>query len=159
MTQSNNSYPKDIVTIEKATEGSEGKQVVTVVNNEYEEKAVLAANAYQDTWNTAEPEAIRKCLNYPHARVGAGGTLVVSETPGDQMQGNFFEIFRQRTGWNHSCWESREVIQSSETKVHLKITFSRHRVDGSLIGTYPSIWVMTEQDGHWGIKMRSSFAQ
>jgi len=159
LTQPNNSYPKDIVSIEKPTEQADGKPLVTVVANQSEEKAVLAAIAYQDVWNAADPDATRKCLNYPHARVGAGGTLVVSETPGDIWPGNFFEMFRQRTGWNHSCWESREVIQSSETKVHLKIAFSRYRADGSIIGTYPSIWVMTEQDGHWGIKMRSSFAQ
>ena len=40
MPQPSESYPKEIVTIEKTTEDSEEKQVVTVVNNEYEEKAV-----------------------------------------------------------------------------------------------------------------------
>ena len=159
MTQSNKAYPKEIVSIEKPTEQAEGKPIVTLVANQSEEKAVLAAIAYQDAWNTADPDATGKCLNYPHARVGAGGNLMVTETPDDQLPDNFFELFRQRTGWNHSCWEHREVIQSSETKVHLKIAFSRHRADGSIIGTYPSIWVITEQDGHWGIKMRSSFAQ
>lgn len=158
MTQPNKVYPKEVITIEKTTGDSVEKQVVTIVNNEYEEKAVEAAIAFMDAFNAADPEAARKCLNYPHARVGAGGTLVVNETSSDQMSGDFFETFRQLTGWNHSCWDSREVIQSSETKAHLKVTFSRYRTDGSLIGTYPSIWVMTEQDGHWGIKMRSSFA-
>ncbi len=51
-----------------------------------------------------------------------------------------------------------EVIKSIENKVHLQVAFSRYRVDGSKIGTFPSIWVMTKQDNHWGIKMRSSFA-
>lgn len=158
MTQPNNDYPKDIVSIERPTEQADEKQVVTVVANKSEEKAVLAAMAYMDAFNTANPESTRKCLNYPHARVGAAGVLVVNETPSNQMPGDFFETFRKRTGWNHSCWDLREVIQSSETKVHLKVTFSRYRADGNQIGTYLSIWVMTEQDGHWGIKMRSSFA-
>ncbi len=156
--QSTGDYPKEIVTIEKPTEQSDTKQVITVVSNQSEEKAVLAAMAFMDAFNTADPKNTREYLNYPHARVGAGGNLVISETAEDQMPGNSFDIFRQRTGWDHSCWDLREVIQSSETKVHLKVTFSRYRADGSLIGTYPSIWVMTEQDGHWGIKMRSSFA-
>ncbi|HEY42083.1 MAG TPA: hypothetical protein G4O18_09565 [Dehalococcoidia bacterium] len=156
--QSHGDYPKDIVTVERSTEQSDGKRVVTAVANQSEEKAVLAAMSFMDAFNAADPKAARECLNYPHARVGADGTLVISETADNQMPAGFFSIFQQRTGWNHSCWDLREVIQSSETKVHLKVTFSRYRADGSLIGTYPSIWVMTEQDGHWGIKMRSSFA-
>ena len=156
--QPDRDYPKEIKTIEKPTERSDGKQIITVVANQTEEKAVLAAMTFMDAFNAADPKAARRCLDYPHARVGAEGTLVVNETADDQMPGDFFNTFRERTGWNHSCWDLREVIQSSETKVHLKVTFSRYRADGSLIGAYPSIWVMTEQDGHWGIKMRSSFA-
>lgn len=156
--QPDSGYPKEIVSVERPTEQSDDQRIVTVVTNRSEEKAVLAAMSFMDAFNAADPETARECLNYPHARVGANGTLVVSETAGDQMPGEFFSIFRQRTGWNHSCWDLREVIQSSETKVHLKVTFSRYRADGSLIGTYPSIWIVTEQDGHWGIKMRSSFA-
>lgn len=156
--QSHEDYPKEIISIEKPTEQSDGKLVVTLVANQSEEKAVLADMSFMDAFNAADADTARECLNYPHARVGGGGTLVVNKIADDQMLGNFFDIFQQRTGWNHSCWDLREVIQSSETKVHLKVTFSRYRADGSLIGIYPSIWVMTEQDGHWGIKMRSSFA-
>jgi len=151
-------YPKDIVSVERPTAQSDGNRVVTVVANQSEEKAVLAAMSFMDAFNAADAGVARDCLNYPHARVGANGTLVINETTNDQMPGDFFNIFRQRTGWNHSCWDLREVMQSGETKVHLKVTFSRYRVDGGLIGAYPSIWVMTEQDGHWGIKIRSSFA-
>ena len=156
--QPDSEYPKEIVTIERTTKQSQSYRVITVVTDQSEEKAVLAAVAFMDAFNAADPGAARDCLNYPHARVGEGGTLVINETTDDQMPGNFFNIFRERTGWNHSCWDVREIIQSGETKVHLKVTFSRYRADGSLIGTYPSLWVMTEQDGHWGIKMRSSFA-
>ena len=156
--QPDRDYPKEIISVEKPTEQSDDERVVTTVANQSEEKAVLAAMAFMDAFNAADAKTARECLNYPHARVGEGGVLVINETADDQMPGDFFNIFRERTGWNHSCWDLREVIQSGETKVHLKVTFSRYRVDGSLIGTYPSIWVMTEKDGHWGIKMRSSFA-
>ncbi len=159
MAQSGESYPKDMVTIEKATADSKEERVVTVVRNESEENAVKAAIGYMDAFNEADTLKTGTFINYPHARVGAGGRLVVSETAGTQMPDDFFIEFRKRYGWNHSCWDSREVIQSIETKVHLKVQFSRYRADGSKIGTFPSIWIMTKQDGHWGIKMRSSFAQ
>ena len=158
MTNANKEYPKDIVSVEKLTEKADGKRVTTVVANQSEEKAVLAAMAFMDAFNAADAQVARDRLNYPHARVGASGILTVSDTPDDQMPGDFFDAFRRQTGWNHSCWDSREIIQSGETKVHLQVVFSRYREDGSLIGTYPSLWVMTKKDGHWGIKMRSSFA-
>ena len=158
MTGKNESYPKEIVTVEKITEDSDEYRVVTVVNNEYEEKAVLAATAYMDAFNEGNAEKMSACINYPHARVGVNGQLVVSENAESQTPPGFFEQFRKVYGWNHSCWDSREVIQSIDNKVHLMVTFSRYRADGSKIGTFPSIWVMTRQDNHWGIKMRSSFA-
>jgi len=138
MTQSNRDYPKEILSIEKPAEQADEKRVITVVASQSEGKAVLAAMAFMDAFNAANPETARKCLNYPHARVGEGGTLMVSETSGDQMPGDFFKTFRQRTGWNHTCWDLREVIQSSETKVHLKVTFSRYRADGSLTVRTPT---------------------
>jgi hypothetical protein len=42
--------------------------------------------------------------------------------------------------------------------VHLKVAFSRWRADGSLIGRFETIYIVTLQDGHWGIQARSSFA-
>jgi hypothetical protein len=158
MTQPKNQYPKQVMTIEKITKTSEGYQVITVVNNEPEEKAVKAAIAYMDAFNEANVTKTNSFINFPHARVGANGVLVVSEKADSLSPPNFFTDFRQRYGWNHSCWDSRMVIQSIENKVHLMVTFSRYRVDGSKIGTFPSIWIMTRQDNHWGIKMRSSFA-
>jgi hypothetical protein len=158
MTQSQNQYPKQIITTEKITSTSEGYQVATAVNSESEEKAVRAAIGYMDAFNEADVTKTDGFINFPHARVGEDGVLVVSEKAGTLSPPSFFTNFSQRYGWNHSCWDSRTVIQSIENKVHLMVTFSRYRADGSKIGTFPSIWVLTRQNDHWGIKMRSSFA-
>jgi len=155
---SDQSYPKEIVTIEKITTDSAETRVVTVVNNEYEEKAVKAAMGFMDAFNNSDVKTAGAHINYPHARVGAEGKLVVREDTDHLMAPGFFEWFKENTQWNHSCWDFREVIQSKADKVHIKVQFSRYRTDGSKIGVYPSLWVMTNQDGHWGIKMRSSFA-
>jgi hypothetical protein len=61
-------------------------------------------------------------------------------------------------GWHRSAWESREVLQSSEDKVHILVRFTRYREDDSVIGTYDSFWIVTKRDGRWGIQARSSFA-
>ena len=151
-------YPKAISTIEKITSESEGYRVITVINSEAEENATNTAIAYQDAFNEASVIKTDSFLNFPHARVGADGRLVVAAKPGDTLPANFFTFFRDSYGWNHSCWDSRTVLQSSDKKVHLMVIFYRYRKDGTRIGTFPSIWVITKQDGHWGIKMRSSYA-
>ena len=107
-----NEYPKEIVTTEKATEASEEKQVVTVVGNEYEEKAVEAAIAYMNAFNEKDVYKCNASINFPHVRVGVGGNLVVSKNAEALMPTDFFAEFRKRTQWNHTCWDFREVIQS-----------------------------------------------
>jgi hypothetical protein len=34
----------------------------------------------------------------------------------------------------------------------------RYRKDGSVIGGFDSIYVITCENGHWGVKARSSYA-
>ena len=42
--------------------------------------------------------------------------------------------------------------------MHINTRFVRYRADDSVIGKFDSLYIVTKQDGHWGIKMRSSFA-
>lgn len=156
--KSTNQYPKEIITIEKITEDSlEKTKVPTVINNEFEEKAVQTAISFMNNFNEQDNRGCSNACNFPHARVGLGGKLVVTENPPIQND-EFFEWFINIYKWNHSCWDYRRVIQSDPNKVHLQVQFSRYRADGSKIGVFPSLWIITNQEGHWGIKMRSSFA-
>ena len=151
-------YPKEIVTLEKITEDGEETQVSTTVNNEYEEKAVEAALTFMNAFNRADADGVRAVINYPHARIGANGKLIIANSPEDMISAEGFKRFQEEYGWNRSCWDYREVIKSSPEKVHTNLQFSRYRKDGSKIGEFPSFWVITNQDGHWAIQMRSSFA-
>ena len=128
-----------------------------MVNNESEEKAVKTAIFFMDRFNNQDNKGCSNAVNFPHARVGKGGNLVVTDNLPIQNE-EYFEWFTNVYGWNHSCWDYRKVIQSDLNKVHLQVQFSRYRADGSRIGVFPSFWVITNQKGHWGIKMRSSFA-
>ena len=153
-----NKYPKEIITIEKITDDStEETEVKTLINNEYEENAVKVAISFQDRWNHHDLEGMDRAINFPQVRLGANGKLLITEDP-PFLPKRFFKWFIKTTGWNHSTWDYRRVIQSKPNKVHLAIQFSRYKADGTKIGEYPSLWVITNQDGHWGIKIRSSFA-
>ncbi|MFW9882303.1 MAG: hypothetical protein ACFFG0_55280 [Candidatus Thorarchaeota archaeon] len=160
MSQRNNinPYPKELITIEKITEDSfETTTVSTVVNNESEEIAVKTAIFFMTSFNNQDSYRCSNACNYPHARVGKSGKLNITDRPPIQ-KGDFFDWLTSVYKWNHSCWDYRRVIQSDPNKVHLQIQFSRYRADGSKIGVFPSLWIITNQEGHWGIKMRSSFA-
>jgi len=72
----------------------------------------------------------------------------------------YFADFRERAGsdWHHSAWDFRNLIAASPDKVHFDVQFTRYRADGSAIGSYRSIWVVTRLDGRWAAQLRSSFA-
>ena len=56
------------------------------------------------------------------------------------------------------AWEKREVIHSGPDKVHIDTRFIRYRADGSVLASFDSLYVVTKQDGRWGVVARSSFA-
>ena len=59
---------------------------------------------------------------------------------------------------NGTDQQKRDIINSSDDKVHFNTRFARYRQDGSLIGEYDSIYIVNNQDNHWGVQCRSSFA-
>ena len=103
---------------------------------------------------TAEP-ALNDTLNFPHVRL-ASGKVTTWETPGTYRIADF--LGRAGDGWNESRWDERTAIHAGADKVHLAVKFSRWRADGSLIGAYQSIYIVTLVGGKWGIQARSSFA-
>ena len=52
----------------------------------------------------------------------------------------------------------RRPPHATADKVHLEMRFTRWREDGSVIGSYTSIYVITCVEGRWGIQARSTFA-
>ena len=79
------------------------------------------------------------------------------EAPG-QHPADMFERFADGTGWAYSRWDYRRAVQSCMDKVHMAVQFTRYRADDSVIGRYPSMWIVTRVEGRWGVQARSSFA-
>jgi hypothetical protein len=104
--------------------------------------------------NARDPEALAATLHFPHYRL-AGSGMRIWEGPE-----RYFADFRERAGgdWHHSAWDFRNLIAASPDKVHLDVQFTRYRADGSAIGSYRSIWVVTRLEGRWAAQLRSSFA-
>ena len=63
----------------------------------------------------------------------------------------------RESGWDRTAWTRRRIVHISDSKAHVDTEFTRYRKDGSVIGSFESLYIVTKEDGRWGIKMRSSF--
>jgi len=105
--------------------------------------------------NRRDEAALNDALHFPHVRL-ASGRVTTWDTPGTYRIADF--LGRAGDGWHESRWEERTVIHAGPDKVHVAVVFSRWRADGSPLGRYRSIYIVTRVDGRWGIQARSSFA-
>jgi hypothetical protein len=71
---------------------------------------------------------------------------------------NHIEKLIAGEAWDHSKWDSLQIVQSSPNKVHIAVEFSRYHADGTKYASYPSLYVVEQVDGRWGVRARSSFA-
>lgn len=110
---------------------------------------------FMEALNNHDAAGMDDCMHFPHPRL-AEGNLTVYDTPGANPM-DLFARLRAQDGWLRSTWDSREMIQWNAVKSHWRLTYTRYRDDGSVIGTYDSLYILTKQDGHWGIQLRSSF--
>jgi hypothetical protein len=122
------------------------------------EQAIAAAmkclDDFMAAFNARDLVAWEETFNFPSIRL-ASNTMTIIER-GDHR----LDMFDRGAlaGWHHSAWERRNVIHAGEGKVHVDTRFTRYRANGSVLGAFDSIYVVTCEDGHWGVKLRSSFA-
>ncbi len=120
-----------------------------------EQAAMHLLDDFMSAFNAGDVAALRTTFNYPSVRIASGKVLII-EGPQSLPRDRFEPLVAQ--GWHHSGWDRRNVIHSGADKVHFDTRFTRYREDGSVIGSYDSIYIVSKQDGHWGIQGRSSFA-
>jgi hypothetical protein len=123
-----------------------------------DEAAVGAALAVLDRFmaalNAGNEPALLATLQFPHYWL-AGARMRVWNQPGAYL-GDF--LARAGADWHHSDWDFRKVIAAGPAKVHLDVQFTRYRADNSVIGSFRSLWIVTEDGGRWAVAARSSFA-
>jgi hypothetical protein len=117
-------------------------------------EALAVVDRYLVALNARDTAAIRDAFNFPHLRIGATGNLSRFERPTDYDFSHFYEKTR-KDGWHHTEWDKTEVVYATEAKAHVAVDFTRYREDGSVIGRYFSLYIVTCQDGHWGIQAGS----
>jgi hypothetical protein len=121
------------------------------------EGARAAMDGFMAAFNARDAEAIRtRWFHFPHVRFHSG-TVTVMQRPED-YHNLVWNREGQSVGWARSEWDSVEVIDAGPDKVHFRVRFTRFQGDGSAIGSYRSLYIVTLRDGHWAIQGRSSWA-
>jgi len=104
--------------------------------------------------NARDETGLAATLHFPHYRL-TGGRLKVWDSP-DTYLADF--LARAGDGWSHTIWNYLALVAASPDKVHLDVSFTRYRADGSSLGTFRSLWVIAQIDRRWAAQLRSSFA-
>ncbi|MEM7252397.1 MAG: hypothetical protein AAF493_13345 [Pseudomonadota bacterium] len=119
--------------------------------------AQSAVRAYIDGFNARDAEQMANAFNFPHVRLAKGlFTHIESAAIFIERQDTVTELLRDE-GWHHTRIESMTAVHSGPDKVHLAIEFTRRQADASVYSRFNTLWIVTDQNNHWGVQFRSSF--
>jgi len=118
--------------------------------------AMQVLDSFMYSFNARDMNSWSETLNYPHVRI-AGGKVTVWDTKEEYSATNVFNRLTA-TGWDHSAWLSKDVVLVSKNKVHISTVFQRYDKNNNPMKKYQSLYVVTNDEGHWGVQARSSLA-
>lgn len=121
-----------------------------------EAAARQAMDNFMAAFNSRDVHAWAATLNYPHVRFASNQVRIYQSA--EEFARGDADYPKRLAPWDHSRWDSMQVIQSGPDKVHFAVIFVRFDVSGKEIGRFPSLYIVTLQNGHWGVQARSSFA-
>lgn len=114
--------------------------------------ALQALDRYLETWNSRDPRRWAASLHYPHIRPGPGA-FELSATP-EQYAAGVDVAATIKTGWHHSEWTSRRVVQVGLDKVHVTGSWQRYTEDGRALVGSAITYIVTNERGRWGVLSR-----
>ena len=116
--------------------------------------AMKCLDDFMAAFNSRDPEAYAATFNLPTVRIASGKMVILNK---EDFTPQRFQAESLKE-WDHSKWDRRNVIHAGADKVHIDTRFTRYRKDGSVISGFDSIYIVTKENGRWGVKARSSFA-
>jgi len=119
--------------------------------------AYAVTDAFMASFNARDVAAHEATLHFPHVRIASGRVTVLPEPGSDSMARSFERLIA--SGWDHSAWADRHIVQCDATKAHMLTTFVRYRADGSELSRFDSLHIVEFKDGRWAVTGRSSYAQ
>ena len=120
---------------------------------ELEEIGRLVVETYIKALNTRDSSLLQTCLHFPHIRILKDGDFQDWATAKEYLTG--FEKRLQSDNWNSTRLLTIKTEKISSKKAHTSIEFERLRADGSIIGRYFSLYVISYENDYWGIRFGS----
>ena len=114
--------------------------------------AIACVEAFTERFNAGDAAGMDALLHFPHVILD-GARLIVWKTPGQLPQGYFDGL--AAAGWRRSTYHDKRVVLSSPNKVHLLVDYSRDGEGGAVLSRQANLWIVTFEDGRWGVKQRS----
>lgn len=114
-------------------------------------EARIALENFLEAWNSADNSLIQKTLNYPHVTHAPFGLIIANEP--EQFTTDFDALKRQ--GWARSSFDMITARQSSDKKANFEVEYSRLNAAGEMISRGTIFYVVTNNEGHWGMQYRA----
>ena len=109
---------------------------------------------FMRTFNTRDAAAWGDTFHFPSVRIASGSVRII-ESAAD-LEDSFSRL--EATGWHHSAWAARKVVQCGPTKAHMLTTFVRYRADNTVLSQFDSLYIVELKNNRWALTARSSFA-
>lgn len=119
-----------------------------------EEKARKTIEGYIEAFNAQDVTAMVDKLNFPFS------WIINNRVRPVQKASDFVpptEDLIKREGWHHTELDLVEPVQVWDTKAHFKVAYSRFKADGTKYMTHEALWIVTSDNGHWGIQCMSLY--
>jgi hypothetical protein len=114
--------------------------------------ALASLDYYLETWNSRDPKRWATSLHFPHVRPGPGA-FELSETP-EQYAANVNYQQTIATGWHHSEWTTRRVLQVGVDQAHVAGSWQRYTEDDRPLVGSDITYIVTNKNGRWGVLSR-----
>ena len=112
-----------------------------------------ALDRFIETFNSRDARAWAASLSYPHVRVSPRQHTGASATEGDYAEAVSYEAAHDM-GWDHSAWDSKQILAVSPAKIHASAQWCRYDAAGERILTNDVSYVITRVSGRWGVQAR-----
>lgn len=116
--------------------------------------AYKVTDDFMTAFNTKNAAAWGATFHFPSVRIASGKVTILNSAA--DLENSFGRL--EATGWDHSAWAARRVVQCGPNKAHMLTTFVRYRKDGSVLSQFDSLYIVELRDGRWALTARSSFA-
>ena len=120
-------------------------------DQESEMDARAALERFLEAWNSADNNTIQKTVNYPYVTHAPFGLVIANEP--EQFTTDFDGLKKQ--GWARSTFDKITSGQSSDQKVNFEVEYSRLNAAGEVISRGYMFYVVTNNEGHWGMQYRA----